>query len=182
MEYVYCMRCDDMPALCKVGRTWSLRDRIREANSSDTFRPPSGFYFAFVLAVEDSITTEGQIHQFLAEHRCLRRGNLTEFFTCDVDYVQSVFSMFGQIKTVSEDVASTESGFLKAAVKNKMPCKFRQANPKLFGTRCHSRYECYKHAESLDKVRSLGGTFSDIKYDYAHGYLELVLPPKSEWL
>ena len=182
MEYVYCMKCADMPNLCKVGRTWSLHDRIREANSSDTFRPPSGYHFAFVLVVEDSAATEYQIHKFLAEHRCLRRGNLTEFFSCEVDYVQSVFSMFGELKYVDFESTCTDHAYLKAAVKNKMPCNFRQDNPKLPSTRCHSRYENYKSATTLDQVRSLGGTFSDIKYDYAHGYMKIVLPPKSEWL
>lgn len=49
--------------------------------------------------------------------------------------------------------------------------KFRQANPKVSGSKSFSRYEKYKKAATLAQVLSLGGTRGDIKNDVDKGFV-----------
>jgi len=179
--FVYCMVCPDMPHLFKIGRTVSAYQRMREANSHDTFKPPGGYTFLHVVLVPDMVATEAALHShFAAVRRKNPQGHASEFFAADAESVGLAFAaVVGDRLDVSKMSQSAESAeniqtrlLLRAAVKAQQPCSYRQSNPKHPGTKCHARYERYKAAATLDEALKLG-TFEDVVYDYAAGFVVL---------
>ena len=91
--FVYCMVCPDMPHLFKIGRTVSAYQRMREANSHDTFKPPGGYTFLHVVLVPDMVATEAALHaQFAAVRRKNPQGHASEFFAADAESVGLAFA------------------------------------------------------------------------------------------
>jgi hypothetical protein len=178
-----------MPHLFKIGRTLNEHQRLREANSHDTFKPPSGFEFGMVLRVLDMCAVETALHARFADKRRLNvHGNRTEFFAVpEADVIAAFSDIDGErvdLATLNptaetKDAACTRK-LLHEAVAAAHRCSYRLDNPKHPGTKCHARYEIYKGATTLDESLALG-TFEDIVYDYTAGFLTL-LPPPSEWL
>ena len=176
--FVYCMVCLDMPHLFKIGRTVCAYQRLREANSHDTFKPPAGYTFLHVVRVPDMAATEAALHaQFAARRRKNSQGNSSEFFEIDSESVRLAFAAVeGELLDVSNLSQAAESAenaktrlLLRAAVAAQQPCAYRQINPKHPGTKCHARYERYKVAQTVDEALQLG-TFEDLVYDYAAGF------------
>ena len=190
--FVYYMVCSDMPHLMKIGRTVSARHRLREANSHDTFKPPSGFVYGEVVRVEDMGETENGLHTKFAHCRVKNsQGNSSEFFKMEEEEVRAAFAeLIGEredLSKLSQTAESEETArvreLLRSAVETCEPCLYVQPNPKHAGTKCHARYELYKSAVTMDDALALG-TFEDLVYDYDAGFLTLVpeIPPPSEWL
>ena len=188
---VYYMTCGDMPHLIKIGRTVCAQHRLREANSHDTFKPPSGYVFGGVVRVEDMVQTENDLHEKFALLRLKNpHGNSTEFFKIDAEAVQLAFAdLKGERVDLAEFSQTAESEEtarvrerLRRAVDACEPCAYDQDNPKHAGTKCHARYELYKGAATMNLALELG-TFEDIVYDFAAGFLTLLeLPSPNEWL
>lgn len=190
---VYYMTCGDMPHLIKIGRTVCAKQRLREANSHDTFKPPSGYVFGGVVRVEDMIQAESDLHEKFALMRLKNpHGNSTEFFKIDEEPVRLAFAdLEGERVDLAEFSPTAESEesarvreMLRRAVDARAACAYDQVNPKHVGTKCHARYELYKGAETMDRALELG-TFEDIVYDHTAGFLTLLdveIPPPHEWL
>ena len=171
--YVYCMACRDLPHLFKIGRTMNAYQRLCEANSHDTFKPPSGYYFLHLVRVADMVAAEAALHRAFANYRRKNpHGNASEFFQIDEASVNLEFaSVDGDRVTVTTEVNKTAETrqLLRTAVKTQRPCSYLQFNPKHPGTKCHARYERYKAAVTVDEALKLG-TFEDLVYDYVAGF------------
>ena len=186
---VYYCTCEDMPHLIKIGRTVNIHERIRKANSHDTFKPPSGYTFGMVVRVDDACAVENTLHaEFADDRRVNFHGNLTEFFAISEIDVQNAFAtIVGErvdLSTLNPKAESDENAktrlFLMNAIKNKEYCVYSFENPKSPGTKCHSRYEKYKHSRRIDQTLQFG-TFEDIVYDYHAGFLT-ILPEPCHWI
>jgi hypothetical protein len=173
--YIYAFVSADMPHLVKIGRTVNLTQRFKEANNHDTYKPPTGYTCLTALYVEDMFQSEADLHRLFAP---LRRKNVhnhsTEFFEVDCEKVRFAFSQFKgtPVEPVLENETKNVRELLRTAVKANQPCVYRLNNPKHPGTKCHARYERYKHALSMNEAYKLG-TFEDILYDYNAGFLVL---------
>jgi len=62
--------------------------------------------------------------------------------------------------------------FLRAAFDKDLVCKLVQRNPKKRGSASRARYEKYKAARSLRDIKQMGGSWQDIVFDYARGFID----------
>lgn len=87
--YIYCFANDSMPGILKCGMTTRTPpDRLKEANHSDTWRPPTPFYIAFAKRVANPMQKEAFIHNQLHADRIHARR---EFFRVTQDRVRGLF-------------------------------------------------------------------------------------------
>jgi len=88
---VYAFMTPSMPGIVKIGATTrELTERLREANESDTWRPPEPYAVACAAWVDDAFAAERALHTMLA----VRRVNAhREFFRLTVEEARSVFAL-----------------------------------------------------------------------------------------
>jgi hypothetical protein len=91
--YLYAMANDSMPGLLKVGMTErEPTDRLRDANSSDTWRPPTPYKIAMAKAVRDPRAKEATLHTLFS--RFGERVNTNrEFFRISVEDARLAFDL-----------------------------------------------------------------------------------------
>ena len=89
--YVYCMSNASMPGILKIGMTSRTPDmRLRESNSSDTWRPPTPYHIAFAKKVTNPKQKETTLHKLLAN---VRLNDHREFFKVSEDCVRTFFDL-----------------------------------------------------------------------------------------
>ena len=88
---VYAFVTPVMPGIVKIGATTrELTDRLREANETDTWRPPEPYAVACASWVDDAFAAERSLHTAL----CARRVNThREFFRLTVEETRAVFAL-----------------------------------------------------------------------------------------
>ena len=86
----------------------------------------------------------------------------------DVPHIPYRRAAIGQEQELSEE----DANFLRFAFEHDMPCVLQQRNPKRAGSDSRVRYEKYKGAHTLRDVKRRGGTWADIVWDYARGYID----------
>ena len=69
--------------------------------------------------------------------------------------------------------------FLRMAYDLRLPCRVQLKNPKTPKTHSFNRYEKYKTGSSLKVIHDSGGTWDDIKWDYARGFIDF--KPSENW-
>ena len=88
--FVYAFVCPSMQGIVKIGATErEVVERLRDANSSDTWRPPEPYVVACYAQVDDPFAVERQIHAALSELRINRRR---EFFRATEDEVRALIA------------------------------------------------------------------------------------------
>jgi hypothetical protein len=86
---VYAFVTPSMPGIVKIGATTrELADRLREANESDTWRPPEPYVVACAARVTDAFAAERSLHVRLAERRVSAHR---EFFRLTVNETSAAF-------------------------------------------------------------------------------------------
>ncbi len=91
--YIYCLSNPSMPGLLKIGMTERTpEERLREANKSDTFRPPTEYKIEIKQRVYWPRIVERKIHTFLRDKRVNPRR---EFFRAELDEVRTFFKRLG---------------------------------------------------------------------------------------
>jgi hypothetical protein len=180
-HFIYAMLCADMPHLIKIGITDCPHQRLKQANSHNTYKPPSGYVYWQLIQVEDSLHYENMMkRKFDYCRRKNPNGNWSEFFELKTEDLVQAFS---EIEGERIDVANFDKAaekkemvrvrkLLKDAIENKTACLYIN-NPKTPGSKCFERYEKYKTAATIDQVQVLGGSYEDIVYDYVAGFFKL---------
>jgi hypothetical protein len=88
MGWVYAFETPSMPGIVKIGATdRDPVERLREANDSDTWRPPEAYRIAWAIEADSPFALENQVHAALAE---LRINPRREFFRVMADDAQSL--------------------------------------------------------------------------------------------
>ena len=91
MGYVYCFCNDSMPGLLKIGMTERTPiERLSEANTSDTWRPPTPYIIVVSKKVIEPKEKEKKIHAILQEERV---NPNREFFRVSTDKVLLLFDL-----------------------------------------------------------------------------------------
>lgn len=94
--YIYCFENVCMPGLVKVGMTTrEVEERLREANSSDTYKPPLPYSVTLTKKVKNVQEAEKFVHQYL-EIYGNRVNKRREFFKVSIDIVKKAFEMVEQ--------------------------------------------------------------------------------------
>jgi hypothetical protein len=88
---VYAFVTPVMPGIVKIGATTrELTDRLREANESDTWRPPEPYTVACASWVDDAFAAERALHTALGARRV---NTHREFFRLTVEETRAVFAL-----------------------------------------------------------------------------------------
>jgi hypothetical protein len=91
--YVYCFSNPSMPGILKIGMTERTPDaRLREANASDTWRPPTPYAIAFSKKVSNPAQKEQTLHNLLTQYTD-RLHHRKEFFRVSLEEVGAFFAL-----------------------------------------------------------------------------------------
>lgn len=91
--YIYCMSNASMPGIMKVGLTMRTpEERLKEANKSDTFKPPTLYQIEFAKYVTSPIIKERVLHDLLERYK-ERIHPQREFFRVSASEVRRFFDL-----------------------------------------------------------------------------------------
>jgi hypothetical protein len=91
--FLYCFSNSSMPGILKIGMTERTPDiRLAEANSSDTWRPPTLYKIEFAKKVLNPKQKENIIHMLLSQYT-ERINPKREFFKVTVEEVKIFFDL-----------------------------------------------------------------------------------------
>jgi hypothetical protein len=91
--YIYCFSNPSMPGILKVGMTERTPElRLRDANSSDTWRPPTPYKIEFAKKVSNPSQKEKTLHTLLEQHTD-RINHRREFFRLSKEEVLKFFDL-----------------------------------------------------------------------------------------
>ena len=91
--YLYCFSNPSMPGILKVGMTERTRKiRLNEANSSDTWRPPTPYKLEFAKKVLNPKKKETILHNLLSQYT-ERINPKREFFRVSTEEVKAFFDL-----------------------------------------------------------------------------------------
>ena len=91
--YLYCFSNPSMPGILKVGMTERTPEiRLNEANSSDTWRPPTPYKLEFAKKVLNPKQKETILHNLLSQYT-ERINPKREFFRVSTEEVKAFFDL-----------------------------------------------------------------------------------------
>jgi hypothetical protein len=91
--YIYCFSNESMPGVVKVGMTIRTPfERLSEANSSDTWRPPTQYKLEFAKKVTNSKQKKNTLHKLLSKYT-ERINPKREFFHASPREVETFFEL-----------------------------------------------------------------------------------------
>lgn len=100
--YVYCFANESMPGILKIGMTTRTPfERLEEANTADTWKPPTPYTVELAKRVSDPKCKENTIHKLLEKYS-EKIHDRREFFRISVDDVRLFFDLMdGEYWTTS---------------------------------------------------------------------------------
>ena len=106
--YLYCFSNESMPVILKVGMTERTPViRLNEANSSDTWRPPTPYKIEFAKKVLNPKQKETTLHILLSQYT-KRINPKREFFRVSTEEVKTFFDLIDGDLWVKEDPEEEE--------------------------------------------------------------------------
>jgi T5orf172 domain len=91
--YAYCKSNESMPGILKIGMTKRTPEaRLREANASDTWRPPTPYKIEFAKKVSNVSEKEKTLHSLLEQYTD-RIHPRREFFRISIEEVRKFFDL-----------------------------------------------------------------------------------------
>jgi len=91
--FVYCFSNVSMPGILKVGMTRRTPEaRLRDANSTETWRPPTPYQIEVVKRVRNPKQKETLLHSILSAF-AERINERREFFKVSIEYIKMLFEL-----------------------------------------------------------------------------------------
>ncbi len=147
--YIYCFSNPSMLGILKVGMTDRTPEaRLREANASDTWRPPTPYKIEFAKKVSDASGKEKTLH-ILLEQYTERINPRREFFRVSSEEVRKFFDLMdGEMwnETYEEEVeeeTSSEPGTEVSSI-NVKGCRDM--------TKCFKNGQRIRHIIGINKI------------------------------
>lgn len=139
--WVYCISNPSMPGLLKIGMTLRTpQERLKEANSSDTWRSPTDFIIEFAKRVHNPLQKERTLHKLLEQYD-QRVNPKREFFEVNTATARLCFELMDGEWLVDANaepgqaLANTEVKALAAIqakqVATEVKAKAKQAAPRV---------------------------------------------------
>jgi hypothetical protein len=149
--YVYVFSNESMPGILKVGMTERTPDeRLKEANVSDTWRPPTPYKLEFAKKVNDVKNKEKTLH-ILLEQYINRIHPRREFFRVSQEEVRKFFDLMdGEMWTetsVEEEEKDEEDIFSESSrvkIKSEKGCRDM--------TKCFTNGQRIRHTIGINKT------------------------------
>ena len=89
--YIYCFSSRSMPGIYKIGMTTRTpEDRLKDANASNTWKPPTPYNIEMSVKVTHAYIKEQALHKLL-EHYGKRIHPRREFFSISIHEVKMFF-------------------------------------------------------------------------------------------
>jgi hypothetical protein len=124
--WVYCISNPSMPGLLKIGMTLRTpQERLKEANSSDTWRSPTNFMIEFAKRVHNPLQKERTLHKLLEQYD-QRVNPKREFFEVNTATARLCFELMDGEWLVD---ANAEPG--QALANTEVKAKAKQAAPRV---------------------------------------------------
>lgn len=116
--YLYCMTNVCMPNLLKIGMTERTpEERLKDANSPDTWRPPTPYVIEFAKLVTNPKQKEATLHKLLEQYT-ERVHPRREFFRLPLEDVRTFFELMdGENWQPSSSNTDEESSFSSSTMK-----------------------------------------------------------------
>ena len=91
--YIYCFSNPSMPGILKIGMTERSPDiRLKEANKSDTWKPPTPYKIELAKKVINPKQKETTLHSLLSKY-AIRINSKLEFFQISIEEVKIFFDL-----------------------------------------------------------------------------------------
>jgi hypothetical protein len=87
------------------------------------------------------------------------------------DEAEDVGGERGKLNAQVIHVQVEQNELWRVIIDSNASIRVQQKNVKRPGSKCYERYENYKAAKTADEFFLLGGTRSDFKFDFSHGYV-----------
>ena len=125
--YIYCFSNPSMPGILKVGMTERTPEaRLSEANTSDTWRPPTSYKIEFAKKVSNASQKEKTLHTLLEQYTD-RIHPRREFFRVSPEEVRKFFDlmdgeMWAETRKEEEDEEEEDDTSSESASRVKATC------------------------------------------------------------
>jgi len=158
--YIYCFSNISMPGILKIGMTERTPEiRLREANVSDTWRPPTPYKIEFAKKVKNAIEKEKTLH-ILLEQYTFRINPRREFFNVSIEEVLKFFDLmdgeiWNNIKN-NENNNDNDNDNYEDEIENNIDCSYEFKNSNIKGCRdmkkCFTDGQLIKHTIGINKT------------------------------
>jgi hypothetical protein len=125
--YIYCFSNESMPNIFKIGMTTRTpEERLTEANSSSTWKPPTPYKIVFVKRVSNPLQCEKKIHNILSICRINKKREFfhgpleeikglidTSFTTLKNELTakeEQIKNLLLEVETIKQSIINVESG------------------------------------------------------------------------
>ena len=158
--YLYCFSNESMPGILKIGMTERTPEiRLNEANSSDTWRPPTPYKIEFAKKVLNPKQKETTLHNLLSQYT-ERINPKREFFRVSLEEIKTFFELIDGVLWVKlinkeedeedeeeteEDKEETEEDN-KVTISNSPVIKCRDMN------KCFTNGQRIRHTIGINKT------------------------------
>ena len=145
--YLYCFSNESMPGILKVGMTDRTPViRLNEANSSDTWRPPTPYKIEFAKKVLNPKQKETTLHILLSQYT-KRINPKREFFRVSIEEVKTFFDLIDGDLCVNEDPEEdSEEGDNQSTTSNSPVVKCRDMSI------CFTNGQRIRHTIGINKT------------------------------
>jgi hypothetical protein len=147
--YIYCFSNDSMPGIFKIGMTErNPCERLKEANTPDTWRPPTQYKIELFKKVNNLKQNETRIHSFFSNYRINPKR---EFFRVSIEKIKYIFGAIEDY--VVNEVKTQENPNQNSEVKTQQPNKTQTVKKliikrsPIFNIR-KNKFENYEHVET----------------------------------
>jgi predicted ribonuclease YlaK len=133
--YIYCFSNESMSGVYKIGfTTRSPIVRLKDANSSDTWRPPNLYKLEFAKLVENCKEKERIVHNLLEKFNSRISSN-REFFRTSLDNIKIIFDMIdGEWYNESTDNEYNQHTLENDLINNIIRTKTKNITPRVILT------------------------------------------------
>ncbi len=157
--YLYCFSNECMPGIFKIGMTTRTPEiRLKEANSYDTWRPPTPYKIDFAKKVYNVKQKEITLHKILTQYTVRINPN-REFFRVSLDEIMKFFELIDGdlcVKNKKEDYEKNEDDEENDNDKN--------TNIKKDKTFCSDMSKCFTNGQKICHTIGINKTWTG-KYD-----------------
>ena len=148
--YLYCFSNQSMPGSLKVGITERIPEiRLNEANSSDTWRPPTPYIIEFAKKVLNPKHKETTLHNLLSQYT-ERINPKREFFRVSTEEVKTFFDLIDGDLWVKypeeEDEEDEEHEDNQSTISNSPVVKCRDMS------KCFTNGQRVRHTIGINKI------------------------------
>ena len=154
--YLYCFSNQSMPGILKVGMTERTpKIRLNEANSSDTWRPPTPYKIEFAKKVLNPKQKETTLHNLLSQYT-ERINPKREFFRVSSEEVKTFFDLIDGdlwVKEDPEEEEEEEEEYNLSTISNSSPV-----------VKCRDMRKCFTNGQRIRHTIGINKTWIGI-YD-----------------